>query len=169
MPSQHPKPLTRRKRTVCTRTVVGRFHRLRATRQVRYYFDSYLSPWFAAVTWQEPFFFQEIAKVSLMKPCYIHYKRKHRARGLAAGALAALLALAACTEAPSWQKLLAAKITQQYPAYTVQPTPDGNLKVERPGLATVPVDVDTIARFCQRGPQDCNYATDQMLLALQKQ
>jgi len=104
-----------------------------------------------------------------MRPCYIDYKRKHRARGLAAGALAVLLVLAACTEPPSWQKLLAAKITQQYPAYTVQPTPDGNLKVERPGLPPVPVDVDAIARFCQRGPQDCNYATDQMLLALQKQ
>lgn len=101
-----------------------------------------------------------------MRPCYIDYKRKHRARDLAAGALAALLVLTACTEPPSWQKLLAAKISQQYPGYTVQPMPDGQLKVERPGLATVPVDVDAIARFCQRGPQDCNYATDQMLLSL---
>ena len=85
---------------------------------------------------------------------------------LAAGALALLLALAACTEAPSWQKLLAAKITEQYPGYQVQPAPGGGLMVERPGLAPVPVDVDAIARFCQRGPKDCNYATDQLLLDL---
>lgn len=93
-----------------------------------------------------------------MRPCYTDYKRKHRARGLAAGALAALLLLAACTEPPSWQMLLAAKISQQYPGYTVRPTPDGQLTV----------DVDAIARFCRRGPQDCNYATDQLLLSLQK-
>ena len=42
----------------------------------------------------------------------------------------------------------------------------GGLVVERPGLAPVPVDVAAIARFCQRGPNDCNYATDQLLLEL---
>ena len=79
---------------------------------------------------------------------------------------ATLLALAACTEPPSWQKLLAAKISQQYPAYQVLATPAGALVVQRPGQATSPVDVDAIAKFCQRGPKDCNYAIDQLLLDL---
>lgn len=84
----------------------------------------------------------------------------------AATVAATLLGLAACSEAPSWQKLLAARIVQQYPAYQVQPAPAGELIVQRPGLPALPVDVDAIARFCQRGPKDCNYATDQMLLEL---
>jgi hypothetical protein len=80
---------------------------------------------------------------------------------------AALCALAACSDAPpSWQKLLAAKITEQYPAYQVQPAPDGGLLVQRPGQSAMPVDVNAIAQFCQRGPKDCDYATDQMLLEL---
>ena len=77
-------------------------------------------------------------------------------------------ALAACTEAPSWQKLLTAKISQQYPAYKIQPSEGGNLNVERPGMSTMPVDVNAIAAFCLRGAKDCDYATDQMLLQLQK-
>lgn len=77
-----------------------------------------------------------------------------------------LLALAGCTQPPSWQNLLAAKITQQYPSYQVQPTPQGGLLVQRPGQPAMPVDVNAIAQFCQRGPKDCNYATDQLLLAL---
>ncbi len=81
-------------------------------------------------------------------------------------AVAVVAALAACTELPSWQKLLTARITQQYPAYTVQPAPDGSVIVRRPGLADVPVDVNAIALFCRRGPKDCDYATEQMLLEL---
>ena len=81
-------------------------------------------------------------------------------------AAAVLLALAACTEPPSWQKLLASKITEQYPSYEAQPAADGSLLVRRPGRTAVPVDVDAIARFCRRGPRDCDYATDQMLLEL---
>lgn len=77
-----------------------------------------------------------------------------------------LLVICACTEAPSWQKLLTIRISDQYPSYQVKPTADGGLLVERPGLTAVPVDVEAIARFCLRGPKDCNYATDQMLLEL---
>ncbi len=77
--------------------------------------------------------------------------------------------LSACTEAPSWQKLLASKIKEHYPSYDVQATPDGALKVLRPNLPEARVNVDEIAQFCQRGPKDCNYATDQMLLGLQSQ
>eukprot|EP01031_Cornospumella_fuschlensis_P052138 gene52138-63736_t len=76
--------------------------------------------------------------------------------------------LAACTEPPSWQKLLTAKISQQYPAYKVLPAEGGNLTVERPGMSATPVDVNAIAAFCLRGAKDCDYATDQMLLQLQK-
>ena len=77
--------------------------------------------------------------------------------------------LSACTEAPSWQKLLASKIKEHYPSYDVQSTPDGALKVLRPNLPDARVNVEEIAQLCQRGPKDCNYATDQMLLGLQKQ
>ena len=76
-------------------------------------------------------------------------------------------ALSACTEAPSWQKLLASKIKEHYPSYDVQATPDGALKVLRPNLPDARVNVEEIAQLCQRGPKDCNYATDQMLLELQ--
>lgn len=79
-----------------------------------------------------------------------------------------ITALCACTEPPSWQKLLAAKISQQYPNYKILPSEGGNLSVERPGMSTMPVDVNAIAAFCLRGTKDCDYATDQMLLQLQK-
>ena len=75
--------------------------------------------------------------------------------------------LAACNQPPpSWQKLLSDKIAEQYPGFQVAPTPDGGLMVARPGRAPLPVDVKAIAQFCQRGPKDCGYATDQMLLEL---
>lgn len=80
--------------------------------------------------------------------------------------LAALMALCACSEPPSWQKLLAIKIVDQFPAYQAEPAPKGGLTVKRPGQADKVVDVDDIARFCQRGPKDCDYAIDQMLLGL---
>ena len=87
-------------------------------------------------------------------------------------ALLAVLAFGAvpsCTEPPSWQKLLASKIKEHYPSYDVQATPDGALRVLRPNLPDQRVNVDEIAQLCQRGPKDCNYATDQMLLNLQNQ
>ena len=74
--------------------------------------------------------------------------------------------LTACTEPPSWQKLLSLKITEQFPSYKVVATANGGLLVERPGKSALPVDADAIGRFCRRGPKDCNYATDQMLLEL---
>ncbi len=83
------------------------------------------------------------------------------------GLISLLAALSvACTERPAWQKLLTLKITEQYPAYKVQVEPGGRLLVERPGLSSLPVDAEAIGRFCLRGPKDCNYATDQMLLEL---
>lgn len=84
----------------------------------------------------------------------------------ARAAAALLLTLASCTQAPSWQSLLTAKILAQYPGYEVQPVADGNVVVRRPGQADVPVDVNAIAQFCLRGTRDCDYATDQMLLEL---
>lgn len=76
-------------------------------------------------------------------------------------------ALSACTEAPSWQKLLTSKIKEHYPSYDVQATPDGALKMMRPNLPDARVNVYEIAQLCQRGPKNCNHATDQMLLGLQ--
>ena len=84
----------------------------------------------------------------------------------ASAATALLLTLAACSQAPSWQSLLTAKILAQYPGYEVQPVEGGNVVVRRPGQADVPVDVNAIAQFCLRGTRDCDYATDQMLLEL---
>lgn len=80
--------------------------------------------------------------------------------------LLACVLLAACGEPFSWQRLLASKITYEFPTYRVDETADGMLVVHRPGLADVKVDVEPIGRFCQRGPKDCSYATDQMLLQL---
>lgn len=74
--------------------------------------------------------------------------------------------LAGCNEPFSWQRLMASKITYEFPTYRVEETADGVLLVHRPGLADVKVDVEPIGKFCQRGPKDCSYATDQMLLEL---
>ena len=67
---------------------------------------------------------------------------------------------------PSWDVLLAGKITGQYPAYEVTVVQAGLLKVERPGMPPKQVEVDPIAQHCLRGPKDCNYAVEQMLLVL---
>jgi len=80
--------------------------------------------------------------------------------------LAVVFVSAGCGEPPSWQQLLAIKIHDQYPTYSAVPRPDGSLLVSRPGKPDAPVDVNAIALLCQRGPKDCNYATDQMLLDL---
>src|SRR5688572_22974412 len=88
-------------------------------------------------------------------------------RSLSITALTTFLVLAACNQpAPSWQQLLAGKITQHYPTYTTSPAQGGNLTVHRPGKPDVQVDVIDIAQFCRRGHRDCDYATDQMLLKL---
>ncbi len=79
-----------------------------------------------------------------------------------------VLLLAGCDQKPpSWDSLISAKIAEQYPAYRVVPQPGGGLNVERPDLPPHAVDVDGIAKFCQRGPKDCDYAIDQLLLELQ--
>ena len=87
-------------------------------------------------------------------------------RNRAAVVIALAVMLTACTEPPSWQRLLSLKITEQYPSYKVVATAGGGLLVERPGKSALPVDADAIGRYCRRGPKDCNYATDQMLLEL---
>lgn len=78
----------------------------------------------------------------------------------------ALVALAGCSEPFSWPRLMASKITYEFPTYRVEELPDGRLLVHRPGLNDVTVEVEPIGKFCQRGPKDCSYATDQMLLEL---
>lgn len=83
--------------------------------------------------------------------------------------LACLLAsmlLAGCNEPFSWQRLMTSKITYEFPTYRVDEMADGKLLVHRPGLKDATVDVEPIGKFCQRGPKDCSYATDQMLLEL---
>jgi hypothetical protein len=83
--------------------------------------------------------------------------------------LACLLAvslLVGCQEPFSWQRLMASKITYEFPTYRVDELADGRLLVHRPGAADVTVDVEPIGRFCQRGPKDCSYSTDEVLLQL---
>ena len=82
-------------------------------------------------------------------------------------ALSMAALLAACSQAaPGWDRLISAKISEQYPAYKVLAAEAGQLRVQRPGQVDKTVDVADIAKFCQRGPADCNYALDQMLLGL---
>ena len=82
-------------------------------------------------------------------------------------ALAGLVLLAACGQSPpSWDVLLSGKITGQYPTYAVTVTVPGQLKVERPGMPSKNVEVAPIAQHCLRGPKDCGYAVEQMLLEL---
>ena len=69
---------------------------------------------------------------------------------------------------PSWTGLLATKITAHNASYAVMPLANGDLQVERPKLGIKLIAVNEIALFCQRGPKDCNYATDQMLLDLDR-
>ena len=81
--------------------------------------------------------------------------------------LAGLTLLAACSQKPpSWDDLLAGKITGQYPDYVVSVTVPGHLQVKRPNMPVQDVEVAPIAQHCLRGPKDCSYAVGQMLLAL---
>ena len=81
--------------------------------------------------------------------------------------LAGLALLAACGQKPpSWDDLLAGKITGQYPDYVVAVTAPGHLQVTRPNMPAQIVDVAPIAQHCLRGPKDCSYAVEQMLLVL---
>jgi hypothetical protein len=42
----------------------------------------------------------------------------------------------------------------------------GQLRVERPGMPAQTVAVEPIAQHCLRGPRDCGYAVEQLLLVL---
>ncbi len=79
---------------------------------------------------------------------------------------AAILLLACGQKPPSWDVLLSGKITGQYPDYSVTVTEPGQLSVQRPGMPTQMVSVEPIAQHCLRGPRDCGYAVEQMLLLL---
>ena len=79
------------------------------------------------------------------------------------------MALTACgQQPPSWDSLLSGKITGQYPDYRVSVTAPGQLRIERPGMPAQTVAVEPIAQHCLRGPKDCSYAVEQMLLALRE-
>ena len=81
--------------------------------------------------------------------------------------LLAVLALTGCgQQLPSWDSRLSGKITGQDPDYRVSVTAPGQLRVERPGMPAQTVAVEPIAQHCLRGPRDCGYAVEQMLLAL---
>jgi hypothetical protein len=79
---------------------------------------------------------------------------------------AMLFVLAACTAPPELASAAGSENRRAVSGLSSAPMPDGNLRVQRPCAASVPVDVDAIARFCRRGPKDCNYGIEQMLLEL---
>ena len=75
--------------------------------------------------------------------------------------------LGACGQKPpSWDILLAGKIEGQYPDYRVTVSAPGVLSVSRPGMPGQTVNVPPIAQHCLRGPKDCSYAVEKMLLKL---
>ena len=77
------------------------------------------------------------------------------------------LALSACNQTPpSWSHLIAQRLSEQYPKFQVTELPAQRLQVARPGLAPVVIDIDPVAAHCLRGPRDCDYAIDQLLLSL---
>ena len=81
--------------------------------------------------------------------------------------MGAAVLLAACGQSPpSWDILLSGKILGQYPTYTVTVPEAEQLRVERPGMPTKTLAVNPIAQHCLRGPKDCNYAVEQMLVEL---
>ena len=81
--------------------------------------------------------------------------------------LTGLTLLAGCGQKPpSWDDLLAGKITGQYPDYAVVVTAPGHLRVTRPNMPAQDVNVAPIAQHCLRGPKDCNDAVEQMLLVM---
>lgn len=81
--------------------------------------------------------------------------------------IAAWALLAACGQSPpSWDKLLTGKVLGQYPTYAVTVPVAGQLQVERPGMPTKTIEVNPIAQHCLRGPKDCNYAVETMLVEL---
>ena len=81
--------------------------------------------------------------------------------------LLAVLALTGCgQQLPSWDSRLSGKITGQYPDYRANVIAPGQLRVERPGMPAQTVEVEPIAQHCLRGPKDCGYAVEQMLLVL---
>ena len=90
-----------------------------------------------------------------------------RAAGLVHLAIGATVLFAACGQSPpTWDNLLSGKVVGQYPTYTVTVPVAGQLRVERPGLPAKTIAVNPIAQPCLRGPKDCNYAVEQMLLEL---
>ena len=90
-----------------------------------------------------------------------------RVTGLSQVAMGAAVLLAACGQSPpSWDILLSGKVLGQYPTYTVTVPEAGQLRVERPGMPTKTLAVNPIAQHCLRGPKDCNYAVEQMLVEL---
>ena len=75
--------------------------------------------------------------------------------------------LAACGQSPpSWDNLISGKVLGQYPDYVVTVLLAGQLRVERPGMLVKTIEVAPISQHCLRGPKDCNYAIEKMLVEL---
>ena len=90
-----------------------------------------------------------------------------RAFALAHVAVGVAVFLAACGQSPpSWDNLISGKVLGQYPGYVVTVPVAGQLRVERPGMPVKTIEVAPIAQHCLRGPKDCNYVIEKMLVEL---
>ena len=75
--------------------------------------------------------------------------------------------LAACSgPPPSWDVLITQRIAAERPQCAVSAPSAGWLDVRCAEGKAQRIEVAPIAQFCQRGPRDCEYAIDQMLLGL---
>jgi hypothetical protein len=80
--------------------------------------------------------------------------------------LACALLLAACDSKPlDWNTLAASRIRDQVPAAQLKVLDAGTLEASLGGKTTR-IDTAELQLLCNRGPKDCNYAFDQVVLAL---
>jgi len=93
-----------------------------------------------------------------------------RSRGTVSSApwcVAGAVLLSACNAAPaSWDTIVTQRIGQERPRCVVTAPAPGTLDVRCPDGAPQRIDIAPIAQHCQRGPRDCEYAIDQVLLGL---
>jgi len=85
---------------------------------------------------------------------------------LRACAIAGALLLAACDSKPlDWNTLAASRIRDQVPAAQITVLDAKTLEASVGGKTTR-IDTAELQLLCNRGPKDCNYAFDQVVITL---
>jgi hypothetical protein len=81
--------------------------------------------------------------------------------------ICAACSLSGCDQTPpSWTHLIGQRVQDQYPNFRVTELPQERLQIERPGLPPQTVEIEPLALHCRRGPRDCDYVIDELLLKL---